>query len=97
MAEFISKRNVSDIAHLARLHLQDDAIEILAKDLENILHYIHKLTNLDVSGIEPTSHVLPLQNVYRHDVIQPSLPQSKVLSIAVEQENGFFKVPQIIE
>jgi aspartyl-tRNA(Asn)/glutamyl-tRNA(Gln) amidotransferase subunit C len=97
MTKIISQRDVEYIARLARLYLEKSEIERLSCDLEEILGYIQKLTKLDVTGIEPTSHVLPIQNVCRDDVIQESLPQNDALSIAVEQHKGYFKVPQVIE
>ena len=93
----ITKNDVIYIASLARIHLKEDEVEKLTHNLEDILHYIGKLEKLDVSNIEPTSHVLPLKNVYRSDTIKPSLSQPESLSISVSQHNGSFKVPQVIE
>jgi len=93
----ISDQDVRYIAALARINLSDDEIAPLAKDLENILSYIGQLEELDVAAVKPTSHVLPLQNVYRSDVLKPSLSQDEALSIAVAKYNGAFKVPQIID
>lgn len=92
----ITKDDVQYIASLSRIHLQGDEIERLTKNLEDILHYVHKLEKLDVRAVEPTSHVLPLKNVYREDEIQPSLTQAEVMKVAVAQHNGFFKVPKVI-
>ncbi|MFA5060261.1 MAG: Asp-tRNA(Asn)/Glu-tRNA(Gln) amidotransferase subunit GatC [Candidatus Omnitrophota bacterium] len=93
----LSKDEVRSIAHLSRVHLQDDEIQKLTKDLEQILHYIDQLSQVDVSKVEPTSHVLPLKNVFREDIVKPSLAQSEALKISVSQHNGSFKVPQVIE
>ncbi|HSV43848.1 MAG TPA: Asp-tRNA(Asn)/Glu-tRNA(Gln) amidotransferase subunit GatC [Candidatus Bathyarchaeia archaeon] len=93
----ISDQDVRYIAALARINLNDEEIAPLAKDLENILGYIGQLEELDVAAVKPTSHVLPLQNVYRSDTIKPSLSQDEALSIAVAKHNGAFKVPQIID
>ena len=93
----ISEKDVKYVASLARIHLSDDEIAGLTKNLEKILHYMEKLNKLDVSGVEPTSHVLPLQNVTRDDVVMPSLDQKTVLQMAVEKESGSFKVPKVIE
>ena len=92
----ITKEDVRYIASLSRIHLQGDEIERLTKDLENILHYVHKLEKLDVRAVAPTSHVLPLANVYREDEVKPSLTQAEVMAVAVEAHNGFFKVPKVI-
>ena len=93
----ISEKDVKHVASLARIHLKDQEIGRLTKDLEKILDYIHKLNTLDVSGVQPTGHVLPLKNVYRKDAVRPSLTQQEVLQISVERQDGFFKVPKVIE
>ncbi len=92
----ITKEDVQYIASLSRIHLQGGEIERLTKNLEDILHYVHKLEKLDVRAVEPTSHVLPLKNVYREDEIRPSLTQAEVMKVAAAQHNGFFKVPKVI-
>ena len=79
----LSKDIVKSVAHLARIHLEDKEIVHLTKDLESILHYMEKLQKLDVKDIKPTSHVLPLQNVFREDILKPSLKQDEVMKIAV--------------
>lgn len=93
----ISKKDVTYVAGLSHIHLRDEEAGRLTKDLENILHYVHKLDTLDVSRVQPTSHVLPLKNVRREDRLRPSLTQGEALKISVEQQDGFFKVPKVIE
>ena len=93
----ITKKDVEYIASLSRIHLEGHELESLTKDLEKILHYVQKLEKLDVAKIDPTSHVLPLHNVFRQDIVKPSLGQTKALKIAVDQHNGSFKVPRVIE
>ena len=93
----IRRDDVQYIANLSRIHLQDIEIEQLTKNLEDILGYIEKLNKLDVSQIQPTSHVLPLKNVFREDQIKPSLSQKEALGISIEQHNNSFKVPKVIE
>ena len=93
----ITPQDVQNIASLSRIHLREDEVQAITKDLENILHYVEKLNKLDVSNVEPTSHVLPLQNVFREDEIKPFFNQTEVLKMAVEQHNGLFKVPKVIE
>ncbi len=93
----ISQKDVRYIASLARIHLDESEISRLTKDLEGILDYVAKLEKLDVSQVKPTSHVLPLKNVYREDKIKPSLPQKAALGFSVSQHNGSFKVPKVIE
>ncbi len=93
----LTNDQVRHIAHLSRINLTDEEVARLTKDLENILHYIAKLEKLDVTHVEPTSHVLPLRNVYREDIVKPSLSQSNVMKLAKTTHNGSFKVPQVIE
>lgn len=97
MKEKITTLEVEKIASLARIHLSENENVQLTSTLERILEYVAKLDNLDVAQIEPTSHVLPLKNVYRKDIVQPSLGQEGALSTAVKQHNGTFQVPKVIE
>ena len=93
----ISEQQVKNIAHLSRIHLRDEEVQSLTKNLESILAYIAKLQKLNVDTIKPTSHVLSLQNVFREDTVKPSLDQKEALAIAVASHKGSFKVPQVIE
>jgi len=93
----INKKDVQYISHLSRIYTDDHEAEALAKNLEDILTYIEKLKKLDITDIKPTSHVLPLKNVFRDDTLRESLGQEKAIKIAVESEKGSFKVPQVIE
>jgi aspartyl-tRNA(Asn)/glutamyl-tRNA(Gln) amidotransferase subunit C len=93
----ITENDVKYVASLSRIHLQDDEIPRLTKNLEEILAYIDQLKTADVSDVEPTSHVLPLHNVYRADQPRPSFTQEEALRFSVEQLKGSFKVPKVIE
>jgi aspartyl-tRNA(Asn)/glutamyl-tRNA(Gln) amidotransferase subunit C len=93
----LTREEVIYVASLSRIHLEESEILPLQKDLAAILDYIDKLKKLDVKGIPPTSHVLPLKNVYREDVPKPSLKQPEALGIALSQEKSCFKVPPVIE
>jgi len=93
----ISAHDVEYIAHLARIHLEQDEIESLTRDLESILFYINKLEKLATTKTEPTSHVLAFQNVSRADTVQPSLNHNELMNFAVSQKNGNFLVPMVIE
>jgi len=87
---------VANVAKLARLALDQDHLRKLAAQLESILEYVDKLSEVDVTGVEPTAHALPLHNVFREDVVEPSLPVEKVLMNAPDTDGPFFKVPKII-
>jgi len=65
--------------------------------LSEIFSYIEKLDELDTTAVEPTSHVLPLSNVFRMDAVKPSLSAEKIVENAPDREDTFFKVPNIIE
>jgi aspartyl-tRNA(Asn)/glutamyl-tRNA(Gln) amidotransferase subunit C len=89
--------DVKYVAHLARLHLTPDEEKKLGAQLGGILGYIEKLKELDVTGVEPTAHAVPLVNVTRPDEVRPSLPHDDALRNAPAQANGLFIVPKIIE
>lgn len=89
--------DIKHVAHLARLELSIEEAEKLGAQISQILGYIEKLKELDVTGVEPTSHAVPLSNVTRSDVVQPSLSQEDALRNAPAQANGVFLVPKIVE
>jgi len=89
--------DIKYVAHLARLHLTPEEEKKLGAQLVNILGYIEKLNQLDVSGVEPTAHAVPMVNVTRPDEIRPSLPHEEALRNAPAQANGLFIVPKIVE
>ncbi len=85
------------VAHLARLALTPDEEKRLSSQLSQILSYIEKLNQVDVSKVEPTAHAIPLLNVTRPDQPRPSLPNAVALRNAPAQANGLFLVPKIVE
>jgi aspartyl-tRNA(Asn)/glutamyl-tRNA(Gln) amidotransferase subunit C len=89
--------DVKYVAHLARIALTPDEEKNLAKQLGGILGYIEKLNELDVTGVEPTAHAVPLVNVTRADEVRPSLSHEDALRNAPRQANGLFVVPKIVE
>ncbi len=93
----MDQAQVEKVAKLARLALHGEEAERFGQELSKIFSYIEKLNELDTSEIEPTSHVLPLANVFRDDEVLPSLPVEKALENAPERDGSFFKVPKIIE
>ncbi len=93
----ISKEEVKYIANLARLGLDDKEVDHFQAQLEGILEYIDKLRKLDVSGIAPMAHVLDVKNVYRPDVVKPSIDPQDVLKSSPAKQGNFFKVPKVIE
>ncbi len=89
--------NVKYVAHLARLSLSPAEEQKIGAQLGNILGYIEKLRELDVSGVEPTAHAVPMVNVARPDEVRPSLSVADALRNAPSQANGLFLVPKIVE
>lgn len=93
----ITRKDVENVALLSRLELGENDVEKFTGQLNAILDYIEVLNKADTSGVEPTAHVLPVKNVMRADEAKPSLPRELALANAPEQEDGYFKVPKILE
>jgi aspartyl-tRNA(Asn)/glutamyl-tRNA(Gln) amidotransferase subunit C len=93
----ITKQEVEKVAKLARLEITPAEKEAFAKQLSQILTHVEKLKQYDTNGIEPTATVLGQVNVFRDDVIRPSLPVEKALANAPERGADGFSVPKIIE
>ena len=94
----IDKETVKHVAILSRLALDDSEIAAYSGQLAAILTYISKLNELDTEDTPPTSHALStLKNVFRKDIVKPSLSVEEALKNAPAKEGNFFKVPQIIE
>ncbi|MBI4398557.1 MAG: Asp-tRNA(Asn)/Glu-tRNA(Gln) amidotransferase subunit GatC [Candidatus Omnitrophica bacterium] len=89
--------DITKVAQLARLYLQPDEKEKLNKDLENILNYVAQLSELATEKVQPTSHILNLENVYRVDEIKSWPVRDAVLRYAPDVKGNFFKVPKVIE
>jgi len=89
--------DVKYVAHLARLALSPDEEQKIGAQLGNILAYIEKLKEVDVTGVEPTAHAFPLVNVTRPDEVRPSISNEEALRNAPAQANGLFIVPKIVE
>lgn len=89
--------NVKYVAHLARLSLSAEEEQKFGAQLNNVLGYIEKLRQLDVSNVEPTAHATPLSNITRADETRPSLPTEDALRNAPSKANGLFLVPKIVE
>lgn len=81
------------VARLSRLKLDDDEVSRLEGELSSILDHVDRLAEIDIEGIEPTSHVVPLENVLRDDVARPSLDRDLALSQAPDPVEGAFRVP----
>ena len=89
----IGRDQVLHVAKLARLRLSDEEIERMSSELSGILDHIEKIEELDLDGVEPTSHVVALENVLRPDEPRPSWPRERMLDGAPDAGDGGFRVP----
>ena len=92
----INRAEVEHIARLARLKVSDADIEKLTSQLNSILMYMDKLSELDLSELEPMAHTQSMSNAFREDVVKPSLDPASSLANAPERNETFFLVPRII-
>lgn len=97
MANIISDEIIEYVGILAKLELSKEEREQAKKDMGNMLDYIDVLNHLDTEGVEPMSHVFPIHNVFREDVVENEDGREKTLSNAPEQKDGAFKVPRTVE
>lgn len=97
MANIISDETIEYVGILAKLELSEEEKENAKKDLGNVLDYIDKLNELDTAGVEPMSHVFPVNNVFREDVVTNEDEYEKILSNAPEKKDRAFKVPKTVE
>jgi aspartyl-tRNA(Asn)/glutamyl-tRNA(Gln) amidotransferase subunit C len=91
----ISREDVLHVAKLARLEIPEDQIEHVREELGAILEAVGKVSELDLEGVEPTSHPLDLVNVWDEDEPRPSLPREDALANAPDPADGAFRVPAV--
>jgi aspartyl-tRNA(Asn)/glutamyl-tRNA(Gln) amidotransferase subunit C len=92
----ISRDEAANLARLARLDLAPDELDHLTGQLDLVLGYVARVSEVAADDIPPTSHALPMTNVFRPDQRRPSLPVDAVLACAPAAEDGRFRVPQIL-
>jgi aspartyl-tRNA(Asn)/glutamyl-tRNA(Gln) amidotransferase subunit C len=97
MPDAVTPEEVRHIATLARLKLSDAEIERFTRELGDIIGYVEKLREVDITGIEPTAHAVGAHNVFRDDEIQPSPGVDMAMANAPERQDGFFRVPKVLE
>ena len=97
MANIISDETIEYVGILAKLELSDEEKEQAKKDMGRMLDYIDKLGELDTRGVEPMSHVFPVNNVFREDVVTNGDEREAILKNAPEEKNGMFAVPRTFE
>ena len=93
----ISRTEVAHLARLARLAVSDEELDVFAGQLDVILTSVARVGEVAADDIPPTSHAVPLTNVFREDVVRPGLSQQQALSGAPRAEDGRFRVPRILE
>jgi len=89
----IDREQVLHVARLARLRLSDEEVERMADELSSILEHVERINELDLDGVEPTSHVVDVENVLRPDEPRPSLPRERALANAPDATDEGFRVP----
>ena len=97
MANVISDETIEYVGILAKLELSDEEKEQAKKDMGSMLDYIDKLAELDTTGIEPMSHVFPVQNVFREDVVTNGDESGKTLQNAPGEKDNMFMVPKTFD
>ena len=97
MANIISDETMEYVGILAKLELSDAEKEAAKRDMGRMLDYIAKLNELDTSGVEPMSHVFPVSNVFREDVVENGDEHEKMLANAPKVKDGMYQVPKTVE
>ena len=92
----ITRKEVEHVAHLARLHLDGEELDIMTEQLDMILSYVAKLEELDTEGVEPTTHAFSITNAFREDIVEPSLDQEQALANGPDHSDDSFIVPRVI-
>jgi aspartyl-tRNA(Asn)/glutamyl-tRNA(Gln) amidotransferase subunit C len=89
----IDREQVLHVARLSRLALTEDEVETMSRELSGILEHVDRIGELDLDEVEPTSHVVDLENVLRADEPRPSWPKAQILEPAPDPAEGAFRVP----
>ncbi len=93
----ISKEEIIKLGNLSRLEVKEDMMENTRNSLNDILGYVAELESLDLEGVAPMAHAVALTNVFRKDEVKPSLDHAAALQNAPEENDGYFKVPRVIQ
>ncbi|HLU65870.1 MAG TPA: Asp-tRNA(Asn)/Glu-tRNA(Gln) amidotransferase subunit GatC [Kofleriaceae bacterium] len=92
----LTRKDVLEIAHLARLHLEPDEADRLSGELSSILEHMEQLGAIDTEGVEPMTHAVPMRLRLRPDEVEPSLPVEEAVGAAPDRAGDLFQVPHII-
>ena len=93
----LTRENIESVAYLSRLELSDEEKDRITGHINRLLENFEKLQELDTDDVEPTSHVIPVSNVFRKDVSRPSLPAREVVSNGPRVAGECFVVPRVVE
>ena len=93
----VTENDVKIVASLSRLNIDEkESVEVIAQ-LDKFLTYVENLQAIDTTKIEPTTYAVPMKNIFRADVVKPSLDRELALSNAPLKDDGYFKVPRVLE
>ncbi|HEX3564620.1 MAG TPA: Asp-tRNA(Asn)/Glu-tRNA(Gln) amidotransferase subunit GatC [Acidimicrobiales bacterium] len=92
----LTREDVAHVAGLARLHLSDEELDLFTGQLASVLDHAADVASLDLAGVAPTAHPLPVSNVFRSDEVRPSLDRDELLGQAPSVEDHRFRVPRIL-
>lgn len=93
----VTEKDLADVAVLSRLSIAEGEREKYLRQLDAFLQYVENLDGVDTAEVQPTTYALPMQNVFRADEVKPSLAREAALSNAPLADDGYFKVPKILE
>jgi aspartyl-tRNA(Asn)/glutamyl-tRNA(Gln) amidotransferase subunit C len=93
----LTKEDIASVAYLSRLELSEEEKDKLTEQINRLLESFATLQELDTSDVEPTSHVIPVSNVFREDVSRPSLPVEEVIGNGPQVAENCFVVPRVVE
>lgn len=93
----LSDDDIRWVAHLARLEFQGDELKPFTEQLNKVVDYVNQLQSVNTDGVEPLSHPLPLQNVFRADEVRPSLTPDQALANAPNRKGDFYAVPAVLD
>lgn len=93
----VSRDDIIYIAKLSRLEFTDEELEKYTKDLDNIVNFANTLSEIDVTGVKPTNHILDIKNVFRKDEVKPSYDRDLILKNAPTKAGGCVSVPKVVE
>lgn len=96
MAEIITDKTMDEIEILAKLHLTAEEKEKSRTEMQQMLDYVDLLNQLDTDGVEPLTHIFPIENVFREDVVEESTKKEMLLANAPKEKDGQFLVPKTI-